>query len=366
MGTVVRASVRAVLACASAIAWLGAAECDPSAFAAPPPAVPRNADEREAGLSPAGTLPMAAAMIPPAGEGVARVGQPAIHAGEQLFEYIDGGAPQFLEYGFHEVASQELTLNGRTYIFDVYRMRDPLAAYGIFSVRRPPLAKQAPALAGFPASAVSSYQTLLAHGPYYVEIVAYESTPETARETADLARGGLGRLDSTLAPADLAGRPPFDLLPAGSVPGSARLARGPISLKTALRGGGTDAFRRAVERVVDAGGRQDPVWLVAEYALEPGVEVTLALLDCQPDGTQTGGPAELVASARQALAEDPAGAPGERRVVALASGEGWLVTEPGGESWFIAARRGAFWMGRAAADAEKLAAWVGDQAAKER
>ena len=382
---------------AACLAAASAAICvaPPRAAAAPPPAGSPEAGAAQSSSASPGSLPMAASILPSAGNGVERAGDPAVYASDKLYDYIDGGAPQFLEYGFHEVASQELKLNGHTYIFDAYRMRDPLAAFGIFSVRRPPLAKQAPALEGFSQSAFTGQQALLAYGPYYIEVMAYETTPETASETAALARRAVAALDPAFARADVTRRPPFDLLPAGYIAGSPRLARGPISVETALRGEGTAVFRRLVDKIAELQSRKEPIWLAAEYPLGHGKEMTLLLLAGDPralagtpaptGATNPGAPGQPAASAaaaqatappaldarpiwiewaRDALREEAAATitnlprTPSPRVVEFADGNGWLVAEPLRESWFITAQPAGLWMGRATAGPDSLSTWL--------
>jgi len=53
-----------------------------------------------------------------------------------LYELINGGAEIFHEYGFRRVLAQEYGDDHQRYIsLEVYEMKDPIAAYGIFSFR---------------------------------------------------------------------------------------------------------------------------------------------------------------------------------------------------------------------------------------
>jgi len=193
-------------------------------------------------------------------------GDTAVYRGDQLYDYINGGAPQFIEYGFVEVVTQELTYNDHTYIFDVYRMQDALAAFGIFSTRRP---QRSDPIGDFTYSSFTTYQGLIAHGPYLIEIAAYESIPETAREMAELARLGTADLDPSLAPDDLAHRIPFTKLPIENrLPGTEKLARGPVGLRTALGAAAAGPFSdavKAVQAAIDPPATESPLWLIAGY-----------------------------------------------------------------------------------------------------
>ena len=53
-----------------------------------------------------------------------------------LYGYINGGAELYLEYGFDTLIVTEMTVEGNDLKLEVYRMKDPEAAFGIFSVSR--------------------------------------------------------------------------------------------------------------------------------------------------------------------------------------------------------------------------------------
>lgn len=62
--------------------------------------------------------------------------KPEIYEGDDLFLYINGGADIYHEYGFKRVTSGEYEKKGAGRIsVEIYRMDDPLSAFGIFSFR---------------------------------------------------------------------------------------------------------------------------------------------------------------------------------------------------------------------------------------
>lgn len=63
-------------------------------------------------------------------------GEPESYRGDDLFLYINGGADIFHEYGFKEVISSEYLRgeNGRISV-EIYRMKNPFSAFGIFSFK---------------------------------------------------------------------------------------------------------------------------------------------------------------------------------------------------------------------------------------
>lgn len=322
-------------------------------------------------LAPASLLapayPPAAEMIPIEAMGVTHAGEPAVYSGERLFDYIDGGAPQYLEYGFHEVATQELRYHGRTYIFDAYRMRDPLAAFGIFSVRRPPAA---PALGRFAYSSLTPYQGLLAYGPYYIEIAAYEASDSTAQEMDFIAQLGTAVLDPSRAPRNLTETSLFrPFPPEGRVAGSEKVARGPISLRAGLAEAPAGVFREAIEALLERlpathGAqaprsaadspermRPPPLWQVIAYhprADSTGAARATSLLVRLSDVED---PRELLRATAQATAEVP-----DRHDL---PGGGWLAYDDARGHGFarLQGDRGLF-LGVSHLPREEFAAWV--------
>jgi hypothetical protein len=64
------------------------------------------------------------------------VDKPFIYVGENLYDFINGGAEIFLEYGFRKVISQEYQNGDFTIITNVYQMMSEISAFGIFSNNR--------------------------------------------------------------------------------------------------------------------------------------------------------------------------------------------------------------------------------------
>lgn len=60
------------------------------------------------------------------------------YRGENLYEYINGGAEIFYEYGFIQLAAQTYRLDDRSITVEIYEMEHPKAAFGIYSVQRNP------------------------------------------------------------------------------------------------------------------------------------------------------------------------------------------------------------------------------------
>ncbi len=63
-------------------------------------------------------------------------GPPSIFRKDRLFEYINGGAEIYFEYGFHQAVAQEYVRNDNSIIVEIYEMNDSDAAFGIYSIQR--------------------------------------------------------------------------------------------------------------------------------------------------------------------------------------------------------------------------------------
>lgn len=101
-----------------------------------------------------------------------------------LYGYINGGAELYLEYGFDTLIVTEMVVDGSDIKLEVYRMKDPEAAFGIFSVSR------------FRCNAGqkstehicrSAYQFQFYKGPYYVSIINDTGSEADQQRSAALA-----------------------------------------------------------------------------------------------------------------------------------------------------------------------------------
>lgn len=268
-------------------------------------------------------------------------GELAVYKGDDLYNYVDGAAPLYMEYGFVELASQELLLRGRTYVYDIYRMADPLAAYGLWSVRRP--AHPDP-IENLPNSSFAAYQGMAAVGPYLIEIAAYETDAVTEQEMSELVHASATRLNRDLTKPDPALEPILSRLPASDrMANSLRVARGPIGLRAALgaRAGGpffdlVQAVRRSIAEPSVATGRDGQlIWLSGDF-LPSGSDSTatttlVVVLNPVPEGLESRDDvfARLLTSTQDAL---PAG----QTFTPISGGQGWIS---GGSSGTLCAVR---------------------------
>ena len=105
---------------------------------------------------------------------------------ENLWDYMNGGAPGYLAYGFEEMVTMQVK-NLKNHIevgIDIYDMGNHLNAFGIYSVERVPDGRDLD-------FGVDSYQydTTLCfwQDKYYVKLMSYDMKPETAQSLSSLA-----------------------------------------------------------------------------------------------------------------------------------------------------------------------------------
>lgn len=312
----------------------------------------------EEAILPGQPLP-AERLIPAESDELAHVGEPMVYIGEQaLFDYINGGAPQYIEYGYHEVASQELMLGDHTYVFDVYRMDDPLAAFGIYSTRAPLLGKP---IGDFLFSAFTTYQGLVAHDSYLFDISAYESGDWTAGEMALLVEQAVSVMGPVKARptegAVILDQAPLAYLPViCRMPGSERLARGPVSLRAAVGAAGKGVFaeilktlQTSVENQMQEQDVATSWWAVAGYHPQLdeddhlAAETTLVMLMNEGDLSAVGLAADRV------LAQQPTAGP-------LDPGRCWR--EENGETGYLVSSPGRVLLVTSTLGGEAFAAWA--------
>lgn len=95
--------------------------------------------------------------------------------GKALWGYIDGGADVYLEYGFSRLRLQEVNYKGHHFKLEIYRMNDPKASFGIFSISRFKCSS-ADSLPGL--SCISNYQVQAARDKYYISAINDNGTKE--------------------------------------------------------------------------------------------------------------------------------------------------------------------------------------------
>ena len=111
---------------------------------------------------------------------------PEQYTKENLWDYMNGGAPGYLAYGFEEMVSLQVKnlKNQSEIVVDMYDMGNQLNAFGIYSVERIPEGRDL-------TFGVDSflYDTTLCfwQDKYYVKLMSYDMQPETAQSLSRLA-----------------------------------------------------------------------------------------------------------------------------------------------------------------------------------
>lgn len=93
--------------------------------------------------------------------------------GASLFGYMNGGAELYREYGCESASITEIQYKGGNYKTEVFRMTDPEAAFGIFSVSKYRCMGY-PDLHAFTCQ--TKYQLQISRGPYYISIINRNGT----------------------------------------------------------------------------------------------------------------------------------------------------------------------------------------------
>jgi hypothetical protein len=110
-----------------------------------------------------------------------------------LWEFIDGAADGYLAYGFQEVVSADYAQEGTGYqaVVDIYQMRDPLNAFGIYTQERNAESQFLKiGNEGYSGGTSVNFWT----GSYYVKITVFEEKDAIKQEIAKLASAIAGKV----------------------------------------------------------------------------------------------------------------------------------------------------------------------------
>jgi hypothetical protein len=124
-----------------------------------------------------------------------RILQEKYYDGNALWGHIDGGADLYLEYGFDKLLYQEIEWNNIKFRIEYYRMKDPAAAFGIFSVSKFKCDIK-DTLTKF--ICITKYQLQTALGRFYISIANEKGTVEAERQEIELFKKILAKSKETL------------------------------------------------------------------------------------------------------------------------------------------------------------------------
>ena len=172
-----------------------------------------------------------------------------MYAGQTLYDYIDGGAEVYFEYGFSAVEVSYYEKGEQEILVEKYRMSSPQAAAGIYSFFKDVTAPSLPT--PYVGKMHDLYLECL-NGGEYVKIITYDSLSTSERLAL------LRDLVPAPEPAPEVGI--YALLPEERLPDSEVYFNGPIALKNFCPLGRGNYFgvgerTRAVGCLVEIGGR---------------------------------------------------------------------------------------------------------------
>ncbi|MBN2667177.1 MAG: hypothetical protein JXR67_11750 [Bacteroidales bacterium] len=151
------------------------------------------------------------------------ISSPRVFTGSSLFGYMNGGAELYLEYGFSLASITEITFMGGKYKTEIFRMKGPEEAFGIFSVSKFKCLDMPP-YAAFTCR--TRYQLQICKGPYYISII--NSSGTVADSTASAQIGGL--LAARIADGELNLPEYLPGIPEESIKTSCFLAKGRLGI----------------------------------------------------------------------------------------------------------------------------------------
>jgi len=141
----------------------------------------------------------------PKAEGWTQAGEVRVYTAENLWEFINGAAVLFVEYGVRTCQTADLSAAGVSVTVDLYDMASPLRAVGVFKRES---AGRGVDLTGATIAALSPpYQALMVKGSTYVKVNVYEGEL-TESEGRQLLQGLAASI-----PGEAVMPPEFSLLP---------------------------------------------------------------------------------------------------------------------------------------------------------
>ena len=114
-------------------------------------------------------------------------GEPRFFTPDNLWEFINGAADGYLMYGFEEVATADFSMGttDQQVVIDIYRMQDPVHAFGVYCQERNPDYEFLDIGAeGYLGGTALNFW----HGPYYVKLTVFDESDELKEQLRNLAK----------------------------------------------------------------------------------------------------------------------------------------------------------------------------------
>ena len=146
----------------------------------------------EAQVPPQARQRLAALLPDPAAIGAARMGETVFY-GDNLFEYINGGADVYHQYDFVALAHQKYRVKDFELTVDIYDMKNALNAFGIYASERAPTYNYITIGAeGYLNDPVLNF----VQGAWYVKLSAFSKGGKAAAALESAARSVSGKIGS--------------------------------------------------------------------------------------------------------------------------------------------------------------------------
>ena len=120
-----------------------------------------------------------------------RSGAPALYQDETLFDYLNGGAEIFFDYGFTRALVQEYTRGAAQIILDIYEMSSAKGARGIFQKRASTDYQQ---ISVGEEGRLGDYYLIFYKGPFFVAVTGLSMEPEVIEGIESIARAVAERI----------------------------------------------------------------------------------------------------------------------------------------------------------------------------
>ena len=141
---------------------------------------------------------------------IERTGEIRTFVGDSLWEYIDGDAEIYHQYGFVDVSTGDYKMGDLEFVADIYRFDNSINAYGLYTAVRPINPDTVNyGIQGF----ISETMLTFVKGDYLVRLIAFETSDEVTNALNAMASEIAPNLPGdTLKPADFALLPPENVI----------------------------------------------------------------------------------------------------------------------------------------------------------
>ena len=113
--------------------------------------------------------------------------------GGSLWGYMNGGADIYLEYGFVGMRVEEFSDEEEEIKLEIYKMEDPVAAYGIFSIKTFSC-QQEKAVTTY--DCLNRFQFQLIYGDYYIQLINDSGSEKAEKAMTGMAEALIKKIEA--------------------------------------------------------------------------------------------------------------------------------------------------------------------------